>query len=350
MSASGVPLTVLGAGAWGSALAVHAAARNPVLLWGRDPQLMQQIRRRGENTRYLPGVPFPESLRLDESLAPALQHVAGNGLLVLAVPVAGLRDLARELRRQWSAAAAPAPAPVVILAKGFERDSGLLPHQVVAQAFEGWPQAPQAGLLSGPSFALEVARGLPVALVAAGGENWLPRVVQALHGGGMRVYASDDLIGVAVGAAVKNVLAIACGVSDGLSQGANARAALITRGLAELARLGLALGARQETFLGLSGVGDLVLTCTGELSRNRRVGMQLAAGKGLQQVMRDLGHVAEGVYTARTVLELARSLELQAPITEQVCALIEGRVDARGAVQALLARQPRAEAEAGGAE
>ena len=340
----GMPLAVLGAGAWGSALAVHASARNDVLLWARDPAQVQQMRRRGENTRYLPGVEFPESLRLCDDLADALQHAAG-GLVVLAVTVAGLRGMAQALREAWTRAGVAGAPGVLILAKGFERDSALLPHQVVAQVFGDWRQRPQVGVLSGPSFALEVARGLPVALVAAAPSQLAATAVRALHGGSMRVYASDDLTGVAVGGAVKNVLAIACGVSDGLRQGANARAALVTRGLAEMARLGLALGGRQETFMGLSGLGDLVLTCTGELSRNRRVGLQLAAGKDLQAVVRELGHVAEGVHTARTVLELARAHEVDMPITEQVCALLEQRIDAVAALGALLAREARSESE-----
>lgn len=341
----GMPLAVLGAGAWGTALAVHACARHDVVLWARDAESVQQMRRRGENARYLPGVELRQSLRLEDSLPAALRHVGGHGLLVLAVPVAGLRTLARALREHWERGDAEVAASVLILAKGFEQGSAALPHEVLAQVFEEFARAPTVGVLSGPSFALEVARGLPVALVAAGSPALTRAAVQALHGGGMRVYASDDLLGVAVGGAVKNVLAIACGVSDGLQQGANARAALITRGLAEMARLGLALGARQETFMGLSGMGDLVLTCTGDLSRNRRVGLQLAAGKDLQAVVRELGHVAEGVCTARTLLELARGRGLQMPITEQVCALLEQRVDAAGALGALLAREPRAEAE-----
>ncbi|WP_297911949.1 NAD(P)H-dependent glycerol-3-phosphate dehydrogenase [Thiomonas sp.] len=345
----GLPVSVLGAGAWGTALAVHAAARGDALLWARDSELLAQMRQRGENTRYLPGIELPEALRLEESLSAALRHAAEEGLLVLAVPVAGLRELAVALRHGWERGDARPPAALLILAKGFEQGSAALPHEVVAQELRGLARAPEIGMLSGPSFALEVARGLPVALVAAGAPLLSQCAVRALHGGAMRVYASDDLVGVAVGGAVKNVLAIACGVSDGLQQGANARAALITRGLAEMARLGHALGARQDTFMGLSGMGDLVLTCTGDLSRNRRVGLQLAAGKDLQVVVRDLGHVAEGVYTARTVLELGRRQGLQVPITEQVCALLEQRTDARGALEALLAREPRTESETGDA-
>ncbi len=340
-------LVVLGAGAWGTALAVHAAARNDVLLWARDAAQVQRMQRQGENARYLPGVEFPDSLRLGVDLAPALAHAADGGLVVLAVTVAALRGMAQTLRELWSRTAAPPAAGVLILAKGFEQGSALLAHQVVEQVFDGWARRPPVGVLSGPSFAREVALGLPVALAAAGSRRVVDAAVHALHGGSMRVYATDDIVGVGVGGAVKNVLAIACGVSDGLRQGANARAALITRGLAEMARLGLALGGRQETFMGLSGLGDLVLTCTGELSRNRRVGLQLAAGKELHAIVRDLGHVAEGVHTARTVLELARAHELDMPIAEQVCALLEQRVDAAGALGLLLAREARDEPEPG---
>ncbi len=344
MHAPGLPLAVLGAGAWGSALAVHACARNPVLLWARDPQLVRQLRQRGENSRYLPEIALPDSLRVEDSLPEALRHAAA-GMLVLAVPVAALRSVALALRRLWQDPQAPRPVPLLILAKGFEQGSALLPHEVVEEVFADADERPPIGLLSGPSFALEVARGLPAALVAAGSSAVRDAAVRALHGGALRIYASEDLVGVGVGGAVKNVLAIACGISDGLRQGANARAALITRGLAEMARLGQALGARHETFMGLSGVGDLVLTCTGDLSRNRRVGLQLAAGKDLPGVMRQLGHVAEGVHAARTVRELARRHQLRMPITEQVCELLDGRVDAQAALRALLAREPRAEAE-----
>ncbi len=350
-------ITILGAGAWGTALACHASSRHAVQLWGRDAGLMQGLRTHGENTRYLPGIALPETLGLTSDLGTALAHAgapADSGLLVLATPVAGLRSVARAMREHAQAHVAAAQPlagnlagnvkQVLILAKGFEQGSGLLPHAVLEQVFAGWADRPAIGVLSGPSFAQEVARGLPVALtVASADAGLMHHAVQALHGGGMRIYASGDLIGVEVGGAVKNVLAIACGVSDGLGQGLNARAALITRGLAEMSRLGLALGAQMETFMGLSGLGDLVLTCTGELSRNRRVGLQLAAGKTLDRIVAGLGHVAEGVPTAQTVLELACGRGVAMPITAAVADLLAGRCSAEDALRALLAREPQPE-------
>ena len=341
-------ISILGAGAWGTALACQIAMRHAVQLWGRDAAQMQLLRGRGENTRYLPGVPLPESMDTTSDLRGALAHAGRDGLLVLAVPVAGLREVAQAIRAYGSQGSS-SPQHVLILAKGFERGSRLLPHEVLEAVFDGWGARPTVGVLSGPSFAQEVARGLPVALTLASSDEALIRHgVQALHGGSMRVYASADLLGVEVGGAVKNVLAIACGVSDGLEQGHNARAALITRGLAEMARLGLALGARMETFMGLSGLGDLVLTCTGELSRNRRVGLQLAAGKPLAHIVAELGHVAEGVYTAQTVLELSRDRRVDMPIASSVADLLAGHCSARDALHALLAREPQPEVARGG--
>ena len=335
-------VSVLGAGAWGTALAVHAAAHADVLLWARDAAQALQIQRSGENRRYLPGIALPEALRCSADLDAALRHAAADGLLVLAVPLAALRELAQQLRARGARAAG-----ILVLAKGFERGSAALPQQVLEQVFAGWAQHPPVALLSGPSFADEVARGLPAALTVASDDDALLRAcVHALHRDGMRIYASDDQIGVAVGGAVKNVLAIACGVCDGLEQGSNARAALITRGLAEMTRLGLALGAQRETFTGLSGLGDLVLTCTGQLSRNRRVGLQLAAGKPLADIVAELGHVAEGVYTARTLLELAAQHSVEMPISSAVGALLDGACSAAEAVRALLAREPQPEREA----
>jgi glycerol-3-phosphate dehydrogenase (NAD(P)+) len=231
-------------------------------------------------------------------------------------------------------------APVAWLCKGLESGSGLMPHEVQAQVA---PQL-QAGALSGPSFALEVARQQPTALVAASAHASVrDALVQAFHGPALRVYANSDIVGVEVGGAVKNVLAIATGLCDGLDLGLNARAALITRGLAEMTRLGLALGAYNETFMGLSGLGDLVLTATGDLSRNRKVGLLLAQGQSLDQAVSSLGHVAEGVYSARTVLQRARALGVDMPITEAVVALLDGRLSAREAVQALMGRDPKGE-------
>jgi glycerol-3-phosphate dehydrogenase (NAD(P)+) len=237
--------------------------------------------------------------------------------------------------------------PVAWLCKGFEapldehHPTGLLGHEVRANV------APhlRAGVLSGPSFALEVARGQPTALVAASEHAHVrDTLVAAFHSPTLRVYANDDIVGVEVGGAVKNVLAIATGLCDGLGLGLNARAALITRGLAEMTRLGLALGARAETFMGLSGLGDLVLTATGDLSRNRKVGQLLAQGMSLQQAVDSLGHVAEGVYSARTAVQRARALGVDMPISEGVVALLEGRLQPGQAVAALMGRDPKEEA------
>ena len=332
-------LSVLGAGAWGTAVALAAAARHDVLLWARDPGQAGALQSERCNRRYLPEVALPAALAVTAELTRALDH-ARNGLLVLATPMAGLRGLL---------AVVPPSQPALWLCKGFEATSGLLGHEICRQL----RRAGGSGVLSGPSFALEVARGQPTALVAASESSELAALsVEAFHADALRVYTSTDIVGVEVGGAVKNVLAIATGILDGLAAsspagagvpGLNARAALVTRGLAEMTRLGLALGARTETFMGLSGLGDLVLTATGDLSRNRRVGMLLAAGRSLANALAELGHVAEGVYTARVAAERAASLGVEMPITEAVVAVLEGRISPAHAVAALMARQPRSE-------
>lgn len=336
-------IVVFGAGAWGTALAMNAArhpAGHAVTLWARNAQQVADMQARRENLRYLPGVSLPEHLALAQG--DALQCARGADLLIVATPMAALRSFLVLLR--------DCPVPLAWLCKGFEAapadtgSFGLLAHEICAQV------APdlKAGALSGPSFAQEVARGQPTALVAASAHEAVRHaLVQAFHGPSLRVYANDDLIGVEVGGAVKNVLAIAVGLCDGLQLGLNARAALITRGLAEMTRLGLALGARSETFLGLAGVGDLVLTATGDLSRNRRVGLLLAQGQSLQQAVASLGHVAEGVYSAHTAVQRARSLSVEMPIAETVVALLDGRLHAADAVALLMEREPRAEPERG---
>lgn len=329
-------IAVIGAGAWGTAVAM-AACRHPhgrsVHLYARDPDQAESIDRQRENTRYLPGVALPQGLSVvNGPLGTWVEQAQDIDLWVLATPMSGLRTSLRVLQQ--------VAAPVAWLCKGFESGTGLMPHEVQAEA------APdlQAGALSGPSFALEVARSQPTALVAASQHARVrDALVQAFHGSALRVYANDDIVGVEVGGAVKNVLAIATGLCDGLGLGLNARAALITRGLAEMTRLGLALGAKAETFMGLSGLGDLVLTATGDLSRNRKVGLLLAEGLGLDQTLASLGHVAEGVYSARTVWQRAQSLGVDMPITEAVVALLDGRLQAREAVQVLMGRGPRGE-------
>lgn len=326
-------IAVIGAGAWGTALAASACMRHDVTLWARDGAQAQLIQTSRENARYLPGVGLPPALEI----AALSDEVAASGdLIIIATPMAGVRSWLVKLRNS--------AAPVVWLSKGFETPvdtpHGLLAHEIRAQV------APQlrAGVLSGPSFALEVARCQPTALVAASEHQSVrDALVQAFHSNCLRVYANDDIAGVEVGGAVKNVLAIATGLCDGLGLGLNARAALITRGLAEMTRLGLALGARPETFMGLSGLGDLVLTATGDLSRNRRVGLLLAQGKSLQQSVDSLGHVAEGVYCARTVVQRAASLGLDMPIAQAVVELLDGRLGPQDAVAALMGRQARGE-------
>lgn len=330
-------ISVLGAGAWGTAIAAAAAARHPVLLWARDPAQAAAMQAQRCNHRYLPEVSLPAALAATADLPAALAHAQG-GLLIVATPMSALRGTLQAL---------PAAQPAVWLCKGFEAGSGLLGHEIARAVRPGVPCA----VLSGPSFALEVARGQPTALVAASDDEQLARrLVDALHADALRVYSAQDVPGVEVGGALKNVLAIATGLLDGLASrgepgapGLNARAALITRGLAEMTRLGVALGARAETFMGLSGLGDLVLTATGDLSRNRKVGLLLATGLALPEVLAQLGHVAEGVYTARTAADRARQQGIDMPITQAVVDVLEGRLAPRDAVQRLMSRQARAE-------
>lgn len=324
-------IAVLAAGAWGTALALAFAARHPVTLWAREADLVEEMQAGRENLRFLPGFPFPDALEITGDLQAAVQQA---GLILVATPIAGLRPTVKALAAQG------VRVPLLWVCKGFEAGSGKLPHQVVQEEMPGVP----CGVLSGPSFAQEVAGGQPTAItLAARDADFARAMAQELHGGHLRIYASDDLVGAEVGGAVKNILAIATGVCDGLQLGLNARAALVTRGLAEIARLGVALGARKETFMGLAGVGDLILTCTGDLSRNRRVGLGLAAGKSLEQVLADLGHVAEGVPTALEVDRLAARLGVDMPITAAVAAVLQGRVAVRDVVEQLLARDPRDE-------
>jgi len=328
-------ICVLGAGAWGTALAVNAAGRHAVSLWARDAAQVQAMTAARENARYLPGVRLPPSLALRGG--DALAAVADAELAIIATPMAALREQLLLLRQ--------ATCPVAWLCKGVEPAlagaDGLLAHEIQAQVAPGLV----AGVLSGPSFAQEVAQGRPTALVAASSDARLrDALVDAFHGPSLRVYANEDIVGVEVGGAVKNVLAIATGLADGLALGLNARAALITRGLAEMTRLGLALGARADTFMGLSGLGDLVLTATGDLSRNRKVGLLLAQGLTLAQAVDSLGHVAEGVYCARTVVQRARHLGVEMPIAQSVVALLDGRVRPAEAVAELMRREPGVEA------
>lgn len=317
---------------------MHAASRHQVQLWARDAGQARQLQTGRENQRYLPGIRLPDALEVTSS---DLQSLAAQAeLIVLGTPMAALRSGLTMLR--------DCQVPVAWLSKGFEAvpadaptgSHGLLGNEVCAQV----APALHAGVLSGPSFAQEVAQHQPTALVAASRHAVVREaLVAAFHGDNLRVYANDDISGVEVGGAVKNVLAIATGLCDGLSLGLNARAALVTRGLAEMTRLGVALGAQTDTFMGLSGLGDLVLTATGDLSRNRKIGLLLAQGQSLEQAVQSLGHVAEGVYSARTVLQRAQKLGVDMPITAAVVALLDGSMSARDVVQALMEREPRAE-------
>ncbi len=324
-------LTVLGAGAWGTALAASACTRQPTLLWARDATQAADMRRQRRNTRYLPDAMLPPPLAVTADFDEAVAH-GRDGLIVIGTPMSGLEGMLARL---------PADAAGVLwLCKGFQEGSGRLGHEIARDV----APALRCGVLSGPSFAIEVARGQPTALVAASSDAALAeRAVEAFHGDSLRVYTSTDPIGVEVGGAVKNVMAIATGIADGMSLGLNARAALITRGLAEMTRLGVALGARTETFMGLSGLGDLVLTTTGDLSRNRQVGLRLAQGLALPQILAELGHVAEGVLSAATVLRRAQGLQVAMPITEAVVGVLEGRLSPAQALGALMGREARPE-------
>ena len=323
---------IVGAGAWGSGLAIALCGKHRITLWARDGASAAAIAAERCNTRYLPGVPIPDGVLVrPESGA----KFGEQDMLLVATPTAALREVLEKVR------AAKFAGPVIWACKGFEQASAKLPHEVAAEVLGA--RAP-CGALSGPSFALEVARGLPAALTLAAREaDFAKRIARELHQPTLRVYYSTDVVGVELSGAVKNVMAIAAGISDGLGLGLNARAALITRGLAELARLGTAVGGKAETFMGLAGAGDLILTCTGDLSRNRRVGLLLASGAPLGATLEQLGHVAEGVYSARAVESLASEKGVDMPITRAVCGVLFRGSSPREAAQALLARDPREE-------
>lgn len=330
-AARALDLAVLGAGAWGTALAVHFARQHRVRLWTRQAAHAEALREQRQNARYLPGIPLPPALVVEHQLERA---VAGTDVLLAAVPTGGLRALSEQL------AALDWRGPLIWVCKGFEEGSGQLPHEVVAASLPDIP----SGVLSGPSFALEVAKGLPTALTLASHDGILTgEIAAALHGGSLRVYTSTDVVGVELGGAIKNVIAIAAGISDGLGFGFNARAALITRSAAEITRLGLAMGGHLETFMGLAGMGDLILTCTGELSRNRQVGLRLARGETLRDILATLGHVAEGVTSTREALRLAARHGVDMPITRAVHAILYENLPPREAVEALLHRDQKAE-------
>ena len=329
-------IAVLGAGAWGTAIAAALSERHSVLLYARSAEQCARLAQDRVNARYLPSLALPESLKVTDDLNAAVKHGTAHGLTLIATPTDALRSVVR------SVCDIARDAPLIWLCKGLEQSSEQLPYQIVREEIG---DRPDVGPLSGPSFAIEVARGSPTALTVAGAPGFCERVTDALHGGAMRIYSTDDVIGVEVGGAVKNVMAIAAGISDALQLGLNARAALITRGLAEMTRFGVALGARPETFMGLTGIGDLILTATGELSRNRKVGLALGRGATLEAAVGDLGHVAEGVRSAHAVLARARQCDIDMPITEAVCAVLDAALTPSEALHALLARDPKVEAQ-----
>jgi glycerol-3-phosphate dehydrogenase (NAD(P)+) len=328
-------IAILGAGSWGTALAAHCACvGHEVRLWGRDPQLVEEIRRTRENARYLPAIALDARVCVSASLDAVVRDAR---LIVVAVPSHGLRHVVREARPSL-----PAGAVIVSATKGLESDSLDRMSQVIAEEAAGHAIA----ALSGPSFAVEVARGLPTAVVVASTDARATADVQdLLKGPGFRLYGSDDVAGVEFGGALKNVIAIAAGVVEGLGIGHNAMAALITRGLVEMSRLACAEGSRRETLAGLSGLGDLVLTCTGNLSRNRRVGIELGRGRSLPDILSHMRMVAEGVRTTGAALALGARHGVELPLAAQMSAVLEGRTSARAAVDTLMLRPQRSESD-----
>ncbi|MBD3669629.1 MAG: NAD(P)-dependent glycerol-3-phosphate dehydrogenase [Gammaproteobacteria bacterium] len=327
-------IVVLGAGSWGSALAIQLARNgNETILWGHDPEQIKTMSAEGENRRYLPGVLLPEGLEL----VSALDCVQGADDLLIVVPSHAFRETLRAIqpllkndtRIGWAT-------------KGLEQGSHKLLHEMVAEELGERPMA----VVSGPTFAREVAQGLPTAVtVASNDEYFAMDLARRLHGHNFRAYTSDDIPGVEVGGAVKNVLAIAAGIADGLGYGANTRSALITRGLVEMMRLGVAVGGKQETFMGLAGLGDLVLTCTDDQSRNRRFGMALGQGKHADEALKEIDQVVEGIQTANEIYKLAQHKNVEMPIIEAVYRVLYDGLEARDAVVSLLNRDLKPETE-----
>ena len=344
-------VSVLGAGAWGTALAAAAAPYHDVCLWARDTDLIQSMAVHHCNERYLPEMALPTSLRFTADLAQAIAHGcpshASNApaLIILGTPVIGLREMCMQLVQHLDQSSLTAPtttASIVWTCKGLDPHSGQLPHELVAEVF-GDSSHHELGVLSGPSFAKEVAQGLPVALTIASHHEALRATVrEVFHYDPIRIYGTTDIIGVEVGGALKNIMAIACGIADGLALGNNARAALITRGLAEMTRFGVRIGADATTFSGLTGLGDLVLTATGELSRNRQVGLALGKGQSLPEVLAS-GLTAEGVRCAQAVRSRATKLGVDMPITDSVCQVLFNHIPVKKAVSQLLAREAKSE-------
>ena len=327
-------VAVLGAGSWGSALAMQLLrSGSATVLWGRNPAHVSAMKAAGCNQRFLPDVPFPAGLEFETSLEKAVRSADE---ILLVVPSGAFVEIIRQIS-PWLAA----DQGVCWACKGLEPGSGHFLHQA-ARPYIGQDRA--MAVVTGPSFAAEVAANLPTAVTVAGtDEKYCRRIAQALHGGNFRAYTSDDIVGAELGGAVKNVLAVATGISDGMGLGNNARAALITRGLAEMMRLGRTLGARDQTLTGLAGMGDLVLTSTGDLSRNRRLGLALGAGKSVQEAVAAIGQVVEGVSTAEEVWRLAQRHQVEMPISEQINGIIHLGQDPYRSVRELLAREQKSE-------
>ncbi|MEE8118998.1 MAG: NAD(P)H-dependent glycerol-3-phosphate dehydrogenase [Gammaproteobacteria bacterium] len=327
------PIGVIGAGSWGTALAVQLAKQgNPTLLWGRNAEHLETLSSARENVEYLPGVTFPDTLSIETNLKRLCMQC--DDLLVV-TPSYTLHEIVTQLGENPSS-----KRRIALATKGLEQGSGRLPHDVIGDLLGR--ELPVV-ILSGPTFAAEVGRGMPTAITIAGEQGWAADLAERLHSPSFRPYLSNDLVGVEIGGAVKNVIAIGAGISDGLGFGANARVALITRGLAEMMRLGVKLGGKTETFMGLAGIGDLVLTCTDDQSRNRRMGLKLGAGTTLDDAHLEIVQVVEGVVAAREIFQLAQKLGIEMPIIEQVFRVIyEGR-DPREAVNALLSREIKSE-------
>ena len=327
-------ITILGAGAWGTALGIHFAKHNhSVTMWTHNAAHAQAMQQSRENERYLPNFRLPDNLNVYADMSEALRD---SELVLVVTPVVGLRSSVELLKQHGGG-----HLPILTACKGFELDTGLLTFQVVQEVL---PENQRVGVLSGPSFAQELAQQLPCAVcLASENEAWLHDLVQALNTNVMRLYGNSDVIGVSVGGAVKNIMAIATGLSDGLGYGLNARAALVTRGLAEITRLAVAMGAHTKTMMGLAGMGDLILTCTGALSRNRKVGLGLAEGKTLHQVLKEIGHVAEGVPTIEEVHNAAAKYQIDMPITDMLYQLVRNELAASDVMERLMQREPKSE-------
>ncbi|MFW8565988.1 NAD(P)H-dependent glycerol-3-phosphate dehydrogenase [Orrella sp. 11846] len=341
------PVVVVGAGAWGTALACAFSRNTSTVLWSRDPAQLEQMVQTRINARYLPQTRLPDALMLEADLHRALAHVTERpnqpasraGLVILGTPMAGLPAITEKILADLQATGGRILG-LIWTCKGLDAQSAKLPHEIMQTELEAADKTVPIGALSGPSFAKEVAQGLPVALtIASENEALCEATIQTLHSPHVRVYQSTDVLGVSVGGALKNIMAIACGISDGLELGDNARAALLTRGLAEMRRFGVALGAQASTFAGLTGLGDLVLTATGDLSRNRQLGLAIGQGQS-PQVLLNQGITAEGARCVGAVLERARTLGVNLPISEAVHAVLFEGLSAQDCVTQLMTRDP----------